>query len=185
MLGGILFVALYGAVIGRYRLPLVAVLLVEAAFGAGRIAAWWRAREWRRATLATLAAVAIAVVSAAIPPGAGHARYRGAEFLVNANAYYERGDGDRALAELRDGVDEVCAPSASTRLPPDCMDWIVQPFLRMGHALGRDAEIAARLEELVVRYPADAPLHHWLGVLYDRGLNQPADAARHYEAATR
>src|SRR5439155_20107072 len=88
---------LYGAVIGRYRLPLVAVLLVEAAFGAGRIAAWWRAREWRRATLPTLAAVAIAVVSAAIPPGAGHARYRGAEFLVNANAYYERGDGDRAL----------------------------------------------------------------------------------------
>jgi hypothetical protein len=176
---------LYGAIIGRYRLPLVAVLLVDAALGAERIALWWRGWDLRRAVPASLAVLAIGVASAQLRPDPGQPRYRGAEFLVNANAYYEHGEGDRALRELRLGIEKVCAVAGGSLLGADCIPYVVQPFIRIGHGLGRDGETAERLEELAERFPADAPLQQWLGILYEEGLHRPADAARHYEAAKR
>src|SRR5206468_1647030 len=110
---------MYSTVIGRYRLPAVAVLLVYAAVTLDWAARQIATRRWRPLAVAGVAALGIAMVSANLLPTAEREeRYRPGEFSVSARGYYDRGETGRAFDELRAGLETAYAGPDRLALSP-------------------------------------------------------------------
>lgn len=86
-------------VAGRYRVPIVPLLAVFAAFAADRLLALYRARQWRRA--AAWSAVWLALLAGAHVPLVGYRPDQANWHLQRGEAFRRNGDLDRALAELQ------------------------------------------------------------------------------------
>ena len=175
---------MYSTVVGRYRLPGTAVLLLYAAaavqWAAGRIAR----REWRALALAGVAGVGIMLVSTNLLRAAElRLRYPPREYSANAVLYYERGQIDEACGELRRGLEKAYAWPDHTALPPQYTALLARPYVSLAHTLHRDGEAVAVLERLASSFPADGALEELIGVVYRDGLNRPDEAARHLERA--
>ena len=170
---------MYAPMMARYRLVAVAVLLVYAAVAAVWVARQLRARRFGPAAAATLGAVAIAVVSAnLLPATAARLRYRSAEFLLSAQVYHGRGEDDRALDELRDGLAKAYRAPQQRILPTGWIH-VANNFAVLAHRLGRDQESAATLEQVALDYPDDADLQGILAAVYQTGLGAPDLAETH------
>ena len=132
---------MYSTVVGRYRLPGTAVLLLYAAaavhWAGGRIAR----REWRALALAGVAGVGIMLVSTNLLRAAElRLRYPPREYSANAVLYYERGQIDEACGELRRGLEKAYAWPDHTALPPQYTALLVRPYVSLAHTLHRDGE---------------------------------------------
>jgi hypothetical protein len=117
------------------------------------------ARRVGPAAAATLAAGVIGVVSAnLLPSTAARLRYRSSEYILSAQVYHARGEDDRALDELRDGLAKAYRAPEQPVLPTGFVN-VAHLYTVLGHRAGRDAESAAMLEQLALDYPQDADLH--------------------------
>ena len=177
---------MYSTVVGRYRLPGTAVLLLYAAaaihWAGGRIAR----REWRALALAGVAGVGIMLVSTNLLRAEGlRLRYPPREYSANAALYYERGQIDEACGELRRGLEKAYVWPDRTALPPQYIAFLARPYVSLAHTLHRDGEAVAALERLASSFPPDRALEELIGVVYRDGLNRPDEAARHLERAQR
>ena len=170
---------MYSTIVGRYRLPAVAVLLLYAG-----VTVEWTAREvaagrWRRAAIAGLAAVGVAAASAHLLPSAERRqRYRADEFLLAAEVHYRHGRAERALEELRAGLDTAYGGPDQQTLPGGYPNLAVT-FTRLAHELGRDADAAAALERVAASHPADGELERIIGFVYRDGLGRTEEAEKH------
>jgi 4-amino-4-deoxy-L-arabinose transferase-like glycosyltransferase len=170
---------MYAPMMGRYRLVAVAVLLVYAAVAVVWIARQLRAGRFAPAAAATLAAIAIGVASAnLLPSTSARLRYRSAEYLLAAQIYHGRGEDDRALDELRDGLARAYRAPQQRVLPTGYVN-VANNFAVLAHRLGRDQESAATLEQVALDYPDDADLQAILAVVYQNGLGAPDLAESH------
>ena len=174
---------MYSTIVGRYRLPAVAVLLLYAG-----VTVEWTAREvaagrWRRAAIAGLAAVGVAAASAHLLPSAERRqRYRADEFLLAAEVHYRHGRAERALEELRAGLDTAYGGPDQQTLPGGYPNLAVT-FTRLAHELGRDADAAAALERVAASHPADGELERIIGFVYRDGLGRTEEAEKHFTRA--
>ena len=174
---------MYSTIVGRYRLPAVAVLLLYAG-----VTVEWTAREvaagrWRRAAIAGLAAVGVAAASAHLLPSAERRqRYRADEFLLAAEVHYRHGRAERALEELRAGLDTAYGGPDQQTLPGGYPNLAVT-FTRLAHELGRDADAAAALERVAASHPADGELERVIGFVYRDGLGRTEEAEKHFTRA--
>jgi len=174
---------MYSTIVGRYRLPAVAVLLLYAG-----VTVEWTAREvaagrWRRAAIAGLAAVGVAAASAHLLPSAERRqRYRADEFLLAAEVHYRHGRAERALEELRAGLDTAYGGPDQQTLPGGYPNLVVT-FTRLAHELGRDADAAAALERVAASHPADGELERIIGFVYRDGLGRTEEAEKHFTRA--
>jgi 4-amino-4-deoxy-L-arabinose transferase-like glycosyltransferase len=175
---------MYSTVVGRYRLPGTAVLLIYAAVAvdwAGRRIA---EREWRALALAGVAGAGIMLASASLLRSTElRTRYPPSEYSANARLYYERGQIDEACGELRRGLEKAYAWPDHTALPPQYLAMLARPYVSLAHTLRRDGEAVAVLEHLASSFPADGALQELIGVVYRDGMNRPDEAARHLERA--
>ena len=174
---------MYSTIVGRYRLPAVAVLLLYAG-----VTVEWTAREvaagrWRRAAIAGLAAVGVAAASAHLLPSAERRqRYRADEFVLAAEVHYRHGRAERALEELRAGLDTAYGGPDQQTLPGGYPNLAVT-FTRLAHELGRDADAAAALERVAASHPADGELERIIGFVYRDGLGRSDEAEKHFTRA--
>jgi len=174
---------MYSTIVGRYRLPAVAVLLLYAG-----VTVEWTAREvaagrWRRAAIAGLAAVGVAAASAHLLPSAERRqRYRADEFLLAAEVHYRHGRAERALEELRAGLDTAYG-GPDQQPPPGGYPNLAVTFTRLAHELGRDADAAVALERVAASHPADAELERIIGSVYRDGLGRAEEAEKHFTRA--
>ena len=174
---------MYSTIVGRYRLPAVAVLLLYAG-----VTVEWTAREvaagrWRRAAIAGLAAVGVAAASAHLLPSAERRqRYRADEFLLAAEVHYRHGRAERALEELRAGLDTAYGGPDQQTLPGGYPNLAVT-FTRLAHELGRDADAAVALERVAASHPADGELERIIGFVYRDGLGRTEEAEKHFTRA--
>ena len=145
-------------VVGRYRLPAIAVLLPYAGLALawmGRTAAQHR---WRALAMGAATVLGVAAVSSALLHSlAAHLRYRPTEFIKAAQVYEARGDHQRVLEELGDALRTAYAGPDEPRLPPSYRD-IAADYVQVAHDVGRDAEAGVALRGLAARYPADTEL---------------------------
>jgi len=174
---------MYSTVVGRYRLPGTAVLLLYAAAAIHWAGARIARREWRALALAGVAGVGIVLVSTNLLRAADRLRYPPREYANNAVLYYERGQIDEACGELRRGLEKADAWPDHSALPPQYVALLARPYVTLAHTLHRDGEAVAVLERLASSFPADGALEELIGVLYRDGLNRPDEAARHLERA--
>jgi 4-amino-4-deoxy-L-arabinose transferase-like glycosyltransferase len=157
---------LYAPVVARYRLVAVAVLLVYAAVAVVWTVRQVRARRVGPAAVAILVAVAVGVVSAnLLGATAARLRYRATEFILGAQVYHARGDDDRALDELRDGLAKAYRGPEPRALPTGYFQ-MADDLATLSHLAGRDQESAATLERLALEYPQDADLQGLLAAVY-------------------
>ncbi len=174
---------MYSTIVGRYRLPAVAVLLLYAG-----VTVEWTAREvaagrWRRAAIAGLAAVGVAAASAHLLPSAERRqRYRADEFLLAAEVHYRHGRAERAFEELRAGLDTAYGGPDQQTLPGGYPN-LAATFTRLAHELGRDADAAATLERVAASHPADGELERIIGFVYRDGLGRAEEAEKHFTRA--
>ena len=174
---------MFSTIVARYRLPLVAVLLVYAG-----VTVDWAARQiaggrWRATLPAGVAAIGIAVASASLlGPVARRHRYRADEFMLAGQVYYRHGQAERAFEELRAGLDKAYAGPDQPALPPSYHD-LTLTFVRLAHDLGRYRDAAAALEHVAATHAADADVEELLGLVYRDGLGLAAEAERHLERA--
>jgi len=174
---------MFSTIVARYRLPLVAVLLVYAG-----VTVDWAARQtaggrWRAALLAGVAAIGIAVASASVlGPVARRERYRADEFLLAGEVYYRHGDTQRAFEELRAGLERAYAGPDQPALPAGYHD-LALTFVRLARELRRDREAAAELERVAASHPADADAEELLALVYRDGLGLADEAEKHLERA--
>ena len=174
---------MYSTIVGRYRLPAVAVLFLYAG-----VTVEWTAREvaagrWRRAAIAGLAAVGVAAASAHLLPSAERRqRYRADEFQLAAEVHYRHGRTERALEELRAGLDTAYGGPDQRTLPGGYPNLAVT-FTRLAHELGRDADAAAALERVAASHPADGELERIIGFVYRDGLGRAEEAEKHFTRA--
>ena len=174
---------MYSTIVGRYRLPAVAVLLLYAG-----VTVEWTAREvaagrWRRAAIAGLASVAVAAASAHLLPSAERRqRYRADEFQLAAEVHYRHGRAERAFEELRAGLDTAYGGPDQQTLPGGYRNLAVT-FTRLAHELGRDADAAAALERVAASHPADGELERIIGFVYRDGLGRTEEAEKHFTRA--
>ena len=170
-------------IVARYRLPLVAVLLVYAG-----VTVDWAARQiaggrWRAALAAGVAAIGIAVASASLLGTiARRQRYRADEFMLAGQVYYRHGQAERAFEELRAGLDKAYAGPDQPALPPGYHD-LTLTFVRLAHDLRRYRDAAAELERVAATHAADADVEELLGLVYRDGLDLAAEAEKHLERA--
>jgi len=164
-------------ILARFRVPVVPVLMIFAAFAAVQVGGWVRARRWRRA----LAAVgALALLAFLIRPGR--------EVPSNAMAAVRVGDlhaalGDRERAEARYRWAEDPAHGGS---PLDRLEALTR-LGRLGMRSGRSMEVATRLREFLredLTPEVRAIAHIELGTYLDR-IGRTQDAVAEYEAAIR
>lgn len=176
---------MFAPMMARYRLVAVAVLLIYAAVAIVWVGRQLRARRFGPAAAATLAAVAIAVGSAhLLPVTAARLRYRSAEFLLASQIYHGRGEDERALDELRDGLAKAYRAPEQRILPTGWIH-VANNFAVLAHRLGRDQDSAATLEQLALDYPDDADLQGILAAVYQTGLGAPDLAEVHRTAEQR
>ncbi|TMA91569.1 MAG: hypothetical protein E6J77_06180 [Deltaproteobacteria bacterium] len=170
-------------IVARYRLPLVAVLLVYAG-----VTVDWAARQiaggrWRAALAAGVAAIGIAVASASLLGTiARRQRYRADEFMLAGQVYYRHGQAERAFEELRAGLDKAYAGPDQPALPPGYHE-LTLTFVRLAHDLRRYRDAAAELERVAATHAADADVEELLGLVYRDGLGLAAEAEKHLERA--
>jgi 4-amino-4-deoxy-L-arabinose transferase-like glycosyltransferase len=172
-------------VIGRYRMPLAAVLAVYA----GAALAWTRRRAAERAwpRVAAVVVAVLAVVTGAhlvLPSGEVRDRYRSDEYSLAAATYLQRGDTEAALEELRDGL-RAAAREPGRRVLSTGYVAIAQAYATEANRAGRAAEAAGELEIVSAELPDDVTVRKLLGLLYRDVLGRPADAERHLAAAAR
>ena len=174
---------MFSTIVARYRLPLVAVLLVYAGVTvdwAGRQIAGGR---WRAALAAGVAAIGIAVASASLlGPVARRQRYRATEFTLAGQVYYRHGQAERAFEELRAGLDKAYARPDQPALPRGYHE-LTLTFVRLAHDLRRYRDAAAELERVAATHAADADVEELLALVYRDGLGLAAEAERHLERA--
>ena len=174
---------MFSTIVARYRLPLVAVLLVYAGVTvdwAGRQIAGGR---WRAALAAGVAAIGIAVASASLLGAvARRQRYRADEFMLAGQVYYRHGQAERAFEELRAGLDKAYAGPDQPALPRGYHE-LTLTFVRLAHDLRRYRDAAAELERVAATHAADADVEELLGLVYRDGLGLAAEAERHLERA--
>ena len=174
---------MFSTIVARYRLPLVAVLLVYAGVTvdwAGRQIAGGR---WRAALAAGVAAIGIAVPSASLlGPVARRHRYRADEFMLAGQVYYRHGQAERAFEELRAGLDKAYAGPDQPALPRGYHE-LTLTFVRLAHDLRRYRDAAAELERVAATHAADADVEELLGLVYRDGLGLAAEAEKHLERA--
>ena len=174
---------MFSTIVARYRLPLVAVLLVYAG-----VTVDWAARQiaggrWRAALAAGVAAIGIAVASASLLGTiARRQRYRADEFMLAGQVYYRHGQAERAFEELRAGLDKAYAGPDQPALPPGYHD-LTLTFVRLAHDLRRYRDAAAELERVAATHAADADVEELLGLVYRDGLGLAAEAEKHLERA--
>lgn len=177
--GGLMF----STIVARYRLPLVAVLLVYAGVTvdwAGRQIAGGR---WRAALAAGVAAIGIAVASASLLGAvARRQRYRADEFMLAGQVYYRHGQAERAFEELRAGLDKAYAGPDQPALPRGYHE-LTLTFVRLAHDLRRYRDAAAELERVAATHAADADVEELLALVYRDGLGLAAEAEKHLERA--
>ena len=174
---------MFSTIVARYRLPLVAVLLVYAG-----VTVDWAARQiaggrWRAALAAGVAAIGIAVASASLLGTiARRQRYRADEFMLAGQVYYRHGQAERAFEELRAGLDKAYAGPDQPALPPGYHE-LTLTFVRLAHDLRRYRDAAAELERVAATHAADADVEELLGLVYRDGLGLAAEAEKHLERA--
>jgi len=171
---------MYSLVIGRYRLPGTAVLLVYAGaalqWAIGRIIQ----REWRPLAFASVAAVGIVVVSTHLLRAAElRMRYFPSEYASNAALYYGRGQITEAYLELRRGLEKAYVWPDHTALPPPYVA-LARQYVDFAHTLHRDAEAVAELEQLAAAFPTDAALVELIATVRapNRGSRRSAGVGR-------
>jgi Flp pilus assembly protein TadD len=171
---------MYGTIVGRYRLPAVAVLLVYAAVAVAWIARRLAARRWRDAAVAMAAAVAIGMTSAALVRSTERReRYRADEFYLAAEVDYRHGRVGEAFDELRAGLGTAYTGPEQPTLTPGYQN-LALTLVRVAHERGRDADAVAVLDRATRDHPTDPMLHHVLGLLYRDALGRPDEAERHF-----
>ena len=171
---------MYGTIVGRYRLPAVAVLLVYAAVAVAWIGGRLAARRWRQATVAVLAAVAVAVTSAGLLRSVERREcYRADEFYLAAEVHYRHGRFGEAFDELRAGLDTAYGGPDRPTLTPGYQN-LALTLVRVAHERGRDADAVAVLDRAARDHPADAMLQHVLGLLYRDALGRADEADEHF-----
>jgi hypothetical protein len=111
-------------------------------------------------------------------------RYRASEYFLAAKTYLAAGEKERSFEEMREGLRRAYRGPDQTELPGD-FRLLLQPFVLVGHGLGRDVELAADLETLVRAYPSDPDLRRALGVVLLEGLGRREEAAVHFAAERR
>jgi 4-amino-4-deoxy-L-arabinose transferase-like glycosyltransferase len=170
-------------VVGRYRLPAIAVLLIYAGvtlhWAAQRIAR----REWSALALGAGTVIGVTLVSTNLLRAAEVLRYPPREYASNAVLFYQRGQIDEACAELRRGLEKASTRSDHAALPPQYITILARPYVSLAHSLRRDGEAVDVLERLASSFPVDSGLEELIGVVYRDGLNRPDEAARHFERA--
>src|SRR5439155_1230613 len=149
-------------IVARYRLPLVAVLLVYAG-----VTVDWAARQiaggrWRAALAAGVAAIGIAVASASLLGTiARRQRYRADEFMLAGQVYYRHGQAEPGRA-TDPGPGEVAQTTGVRGTVPEGLAgrWLVvgqillpglgQPFARLWEIRPgpQHLEVVLRLAEL-------------------------------------
>lgn len=172
---------MYATLVGRYRLPATAVLLVYAGAGAGWLAARLAPGARGRGAAALAAAGAIGWLSTRALPEAAREPFRATEFVLAAEHWYNRRDLARAAAELDAGFARAPAGPALRE------DFAAMVPSRIAIALeaGGRAEGARRLEELVAAHPGDGELRRTASVLYRDALRDAARAEAHLAEARR
>jgi len=167
---------MYGTVVGRYRLPAVAVLLVYAAVAVE----WFARRRWRETAVAAIAAVAVGVTSAALLRSAERTQgYRADEFYLAAEVHYRHGRVDEAFDELRTGLETAYTGPDQPTLTPGYRN-LAFTLVRVAHERGRDADAAAALDRAARAHPGDPMLHHVLALLYRDALGRADEAEEHF-----
>ncbi len=145
-------------VVGRYRLPAIAVLLPHAGLAAAWMGRMLVGRRWGALTLGAVTASIVATVSGTLLHSlAGHLRYRPTEFIMAAKVYDARGESGRVFDELGDALRTAYAGPEQPRLPQGYRD-IATDYVQVAHDVGREAEAAVALGRLAARYPADGEL---------------------------
>lgn len=172
-------------VLGRYRLPLAAVLAIYA----GAALAWaqrqFAARRWIPLAAACVTGVAIVAVSgSALANLELRMRYRSVDFGISAKRHLERGERDLAIAELQAGL-RAAYRGTDQRSLPQGFDLLARTFAIEANQAGRAEEATREIAELAADYPADALLEELLGVLYRDALGRREEAERHFAAAQR
>ena len=153
---------LYAPVMARYRLVAVAVLLIYAAVAVVWIGRQLRARHVGPAAVATFAVIALSVVSAnLLRETAERLRYRPVEFILDAQVYHARGDDERALADLRDGLAKAYRGHDERTLPAGYLP-MADELVTLSRLVGQDRDAAAALEQLAREYPEDTGLRSLL-----------------------
>jgi hypothetical protein len=176
---------MYGVVLGRYRLVSAAVLWIYAGAAVTWIHTTVLERRWKAAGGILLAAVMIGSLSMnSLAEVRRRNRYRASEYFLAAKTYLAAGEKERSFEEMREGLRRAYRGPDQTELPGD-FRLLLQPFVLVGHGLGRDVELAADLETLVRAYPSDPDLRRALGVVLLEGLGRREEAAVHFAAERR
>jgi tetratricopeptide (TPR) repeat protein len=171
---------MYGTIVGRYRLPAVAVLLVYAAVAVAWITQRLAARRWRDAAVAAVAAVAIGLMSTMLLRSTERReRYRADEFYLAAEVHYRHGRVEQAFDELRTGLDTAYTGPDQPTLTPGYQN-LALTLVRVAHERGRDADAVAVLDRAAREHPADPTLHHVLALLYRDALGRADEAEEHF-----
>ena len=174
---------MYATIVGRYRLPAVAVLLAYAAVTVEWTGRHVADRRWREAALAVLAVIAFASASASLLPAAERRqRYRADEFLLAGEVHYRHGRAEQAFEELRAGLETAYGGPDQPRLPVAYRD-LALTFSRLAHELRRDADAAVALEGVAASHPADAQLERVIGSVYRDGMGRVAEGEKHFTRA--
>src|SRR5207244_2168438 len=130
------------------------------------------ARRWREAAVATIAAVAVGVTSAAaVGSVARSERYRADEFYLAAEVHYRHGKVDEAFDELRSGLETAYTGPDQPKLTPGYRN-LAFTLVRVAHERGRDADAVVVLDRAARAHPADPMLHHVLALLYRDALGR-------------
>lgn len=155
----------YSMVMGRYRLPPAAVLIVYGALTVYQVTLGAWELRWKRVVPAALAVAGIVTGSRQLL-GATAAvdRYRPTEFAWATRVYERRHQLERAYEELREGVERAYVGPDERRLSSAYLV-LAQAFADFARRSGQIADAAAVLERLSSRCDEDERLRQLLGSL--------------------
>jgi hypothetical protein len=155
----------YTAVVGRYRLVPAAVLLVYAGVAVEHLVRAAGSRRWTSLAVTTAAVLTMIAVSRQLLPWQGaRFRLRPVEFLLAAQVYNTRRQGERVYEELQSGLETAYAGPGQRELPPEYL-LIARSFVEVAQASGRGGAGAAVLKRLIRVYDADPHLPRLLHTL--------------------